>query len=209
MLCSIDLAFPNQSLLSQYPGTAWVSCCSWFDGFDLGRGRDFACMNSAVPNCFPSDLIYLLSYSPWGMGFLILLHMVGKFLLLLGSLPASGGAANLLFLSFRLLFAWPRATVASFSCAPGRSKLTNLFYQAVTNAVEYDLNLQMQWWVLGASHFHVVDLHLFKLGTCASRYKNVLVRLGFCLTLLCWLTKYDKSYMFYGLYYYSYYQVLG
>ena len=64
MLCGIDLAFPNQSVLSQDPGDSMSQLLFLVDGFDPGRGRDFACMNNAVPNCFHSDLVYLLSYSP-------------------------------------------------------------------------------------------------------------------------------------------------
>lgn len=176
MLWHIILSFPNQRHPSRCSARiqriAQVRCSSWLMGLIQEE------ILAVWMVLYQTDLIYLLSYSPWGIFLKNLLLVVGKFLLLLGG--ALGGAANPLFQSPHLLFPWPRAAIAALSCAIVLSEVANylnLFYQSVTNAMAYDLTLQMQQWALGASHFcHY--LHLFKMGMCALRDENVLVRLG-------------------------------
>lgn len=113
VLCHIILSFPKQHPPSRCSARiqriAQVSSSSW-----LVRLIQEEIL--AVSNCSVKHLIYLLSYSPWGLCFNLLL-VVGKFLLLLGS------AANPLFQSPHLLFPWPGAAIAALSCASGSSKL--------------------------------------------------------------------------------------
>lgn len=54
----------SQSVLSQDPRDSVSQLLFLVDGFDLEGGRVFGCVNSVVQNCFPSNLFYLLSYSP-------------------------------------------------------------------------------------------------------------------------------------------------
>lgn len=161
VLCHIILNFPNQHPPSQcsarIQGIAWIRCSSWLMRLIQ---EEILAVWMVLCQTVLSDLIYLLCYSPWSILFNLLL-VVDKFLLLLGS--ALGGPENPVLQSLHLLFPWPRAAVAAFSCASGSSKLIKPIYQSVTNALEYDLTLKMQQWALGTSHFcHY--LHLFMLG---------------------------------------------